>query len=331
MSIVVLRGGMLSVLQDRGRKGYQKVGMLVNGAMDEEALRLGNILTGNEQQEAGLEITMLGPVLKFSQETLIALTGADMDPRIDGRAVPMWRPVLVRAGAVLRFGHSLSGCRSYLCVSGGYDVPSVMGSKSTYLQAHIGGYQGRALVQGDVLSLGRMSDQGRRIVKTLHDTGGIQTSDWYVEAAHRLYDEVAAPVRLTAGLQYSYFTEDSLQRLVSEPFRITVHSDRMGYRLEGCQLRLKKPLEMISEAAVQGTIQVPADGNPIILMADRQSTAGYPKIGQVIMADMSRLAQYRPGDWVRFAAVTIAQAEALFLEREQYIRNIAVSVQYRLA
>ncbi|MGE1063390.1 biotin-dependent carboxyltransferase family protein [Megasphaera paucivorans] len=331
MSIFVLRPGMLSTLQDRGRQGYQKYGVLVSGAMDEEALRLGNILVGNEQSEAALEITMMGPVLKFSENLLIALTGADLQPTVNDTVIPMWRPVLIKAGSVLRFGRPVQGCRTYLCVSGGYNVPSVMGSKSTYLRAGFGGFKGRAVQTGDVLELGEISSLGRRITHSLEDAGVYKTSRWYIQPAYRLNCENGQPIRITKGLQYKYFSETAKHHLVSKDFRITIHADRMGYRLDGCKLELANPLEMISEAAVQGTIQVPADGNPIILMSDRQSVAGYPKIAQVSMADMSRLAQCKPGEKLRFSLITSQQAEGLLLQREQYIKDVAVSVSYRFA
>jgi antagonist of KipI len=320
---------MLSTLQDRGRQGYQKFGILVSGAMDEDALRLGNILVGNEQSEAALEITMMGPVLEFSENVLAAITGADLQPTIEGIPVPLWRPVLIKAGSVLRFGHPVSGSRAYLCVSGGYSVPPVMGSKSTYLRAGFGGFKGRALETGDQLEIDDIPAFGRKIAKSLQDKGPFKTANWYVQTAHALHREDGQPIRITPGLQYKYFNEISQHKLVAEDFRITVHADRMGYRLEGSKLELTKPLEMISEAAMQGTIQVPADGNPIILMADRQSVAGYPKIAQVIMADMSRLAQCKPGEKLRFSLVGQEQAEALYVEREQFINDVALSVRYR--
>ena len=329
MSITVLRPGMLTSLQDRGRQGYQKYGILVSGAMDEEALRLGNIVIGNDQNEAALEITMMGPALEFSDDTLICLTGGNLEPNVDGDTVPMWRPVLLKGGSVLRFGHPVKGSRAYLCVAGGYDVPPIMGSKSTYLRAAIGGYHGRALAAGDVLETGDLPGIGRAIKKSLKQKGDFITSSWYVQPAYQLHREDDEPIRLTPGLQYQYFTEECRQKLVSEGFRITLNADRMGYRMEGSKLELTAPLEMISEAAVKGTVQVPADGNAIILMADRQSTAGYPKIGQVVLADMSRLAQCKPGEIIHFSMITPAQAEALYIEREEYINDIAVSILCR--
>lgn len=329
MSITVLRPGMLTTLQDRGRQGFQKYGVLVCGAMDEEALRIGNIVVGNEQDEGALEITMMGPVLEFSEDALICLTGGDLEANIDGAPVPLWRPVLLKAGTVLRFGHPVKGSRAYLCVAGGFDVPFVMGSKSTYLRAAIGGFHGRALRNGDVLEIGEMDPASRAIKKSLLDKGSYRTSHWYVQPAYQLAREDDDPIRLTPGLQYDKFTEECRQKLITDGFRITLNADRMGYRMEGAKLELTEPLEMISEAAVKGTVQVPADGNAIILMADRQSVAGYPKIGQVVLADMSRLAQCKPGETIRFSMITAAQAEALLIERESYINDIAVSVKYR--
>ena len=169
MSILVRRAGMLSTLQDLGRRGYQKYGVLASGAMDEEALRLGNILVGNEQSEAALEMTIVGPVLEFSEDVLVALTGGDISPTIDGTPVPMWRPVLIKEGSTLRFGRTATGCRAYLCVAGGYDVPVVMESKSTYLRAGIGGFKGRAIAAEDVLEIGAKPKSYHKILTSLQD------------------------------------------------------------------------------------------------------------------------------------------------------------------
>ena len=164
---------------------------------------------------------------------------------------------------------------------------------------------GRALRNGDVLEIGEMDPASRAIKKSLLDKGSYRTSHWYVQPAYQLAREDDDPIRLTPGLQYDKFTEECRQKLITDGFRITLNADRMGYRMEGAKLELTEPLEMISEAAVKGTVQVPADGNAIILMADRQSVAGYPKIGQVVLADMSRLAQCKPGETIRFSMLLL--------------------------
>lgn len=331
MSIFVVRGGMQTTIQDIGRYGYQKYGILVSGAMDKDALQIGNMLVGNDPKEAALEITLMGPVLRFTEDALIALTGGDLAPQLDGQLLPMGRPIAVTAGAVLRFGRAATGCRTYLCVSGGFDVPRVMGSKSTYLRAALGGYEGRALQKNDELKLAGMTQAGRRMMTFLRDKGAYKTTDWYVMEPARFYAASQPAVRITKGLQYDYFAAESKDSLVSDTFTITVQADRMGYRLQGGQLQLAEKMEMISEPATMGSIQVPAGGEAIILMADHQTVAGYPKIAQVVMADMGRLAQCKPGETLRFDLVSTDEAERLWLQREAYLRHIAVYIQCKFS
>lgn len=331
MSIVVVRGGMQSTIQDLGRYGCQKYGIVVSGAMDKDALRIGNMLVGNKPNEAALEITMIGPVLRFTEDTLIAVTGGDLQPQLDGRPLPMGRPVAIAAGASLRFGRPVTGCRAYVCVSGGFDVPLVMNSKSTYLRAALGGYQGRALQKNDEIGLCGMTDAGRHMVSFLKSQGTYKTTDWYVMEPARFYAASQSAIRITKGLQYDWFAPESKESLVHDTFTITVQADRMGYRLQGGQLHLETVREMISEPAVEGSIQVPAGGEAIILMADHQTVAGYPKIGQVAMADMGRLAQCKPGEPLHFSVITTEEAETLWLQREEYMQHIAVYIQCKFS
>ncbi len=327
MSIVVVRGGMQSTIQDLGRYGCQQYGIVVSGAMDKDALRIGNMLVGNQPNEAALEVTMIGPVLRFTEDALIAVTGGDLQPQLDGRPLPMGRPVAVAAGALLRFGKPVTGCRAYICVSGGFDVPLVMGSKSTYLRAALGGYQGRALQKNDEIRLCGMTDAGRHMESFLQQKGPYKTTNWYVMEPARFYAASQHAIRITKGLQYDWFAKESQESLVQDTFAITVQADRMGYRLQGGALHLQEARELISEPAVEGSIQVPAGGEAIILMADHQTVAGYPKIGQVVMADMGRLAQCRPGESLRFTMITTEEAEALWMQREEYMQHIAVYIQ----
>ncbi len=331
MSIVVVRGGMQSTIQDLGRYGYQKYGIVVSGAMDKDALRLGNMLVGNRHDEAALEITMLGPVLQFTEDALIAVTGGDLQPQLDGKPMPMGRPVAIEAGTTLRFGKPVSGCRAYLCVSGGFDVPFVMGSKSTYLRAALGGYQGRTLQKNDEIVLCGMTEEGRRIESFLTMEKGYKTTNWYVMEPARFYAASQSAIRVTKGLQFDWFTHESHESLVHDTFQITTQADRMGYRLQGGVLQLKTAREMISEPAVEGSIQVPAGGEAIVLMADHQTVAGYPKIAQVAMADMGRLAQCKPGESLRFSLITPEDAEQLWMKREEYMQHVAVYIQCKFS
>ncbi len=331
MSFKVLNPGLMSTLQDMGRSGYQKDGVNISGAMDGVSLRLANLLVGNEEGEAALEITLSGPTLEFTADTLIAITGADFSPMIDGVRVKMNRPVAVVAGSVLKFGGCLTGCRAYLAVAGGYDVPEVMGSRSTYVRGGVGGYQGRPLMKGDVLDSGTAGSYAGHLMRNLLDRGArsFRAVPWYAGLPHISEKELKRPVGILPGMQMNAFRAASLHDLWTKSFRISNASDRMGYRLEGPKLLLKKPLEMISEIAVFGTMQVPPDGNPIILMADHQSIAGYPKIAQVIGADLPRLAQMRPGSSISFCEVSMEEAEGRLLEQERYLHSLKIALKYK--
>lgn len=323
MSIRVVHPGLLTTLQDLGRYGYQRYGVIVSGAMDTESLRLANLLVGNEQGEAALEMTLLGPVLEFEQEVLLAITGAEVAPTIAGVPVPLQRPVLVKKGCQLEVGMAKKGCRAYLAVAGGFAVPKVMGSKSTYLRAGLGGYQGRPLQIGDVLAVGTVS--GLELRATVQQAA-FSTVSWYVQGTDIGEDEETMAIRLVKGGQYAAFTPDSVHCLAREVFQVTPQSDRMGYRLEGPVLSLKKPLEMVSEAVVLGTVQVPPDGKPIILLADRQTAGGYPKIAQVVAADIGKLSQIKPGGRLRFQWISLEEAETLYLERESYLAQVQAAL-----
>ena len=329
MSVRVLKPGPLSSLQDMGRVGYQRFGVIVSGVMDEWSHRLANLLVGNPGDEATLEITLMGPSLAFDSAALIAIVGADLSPRIAEAPVPMGLPVLVRAGSQLDFGRRTFGCRAYLAVHGGFAVEPVMGSRSTYLRAGFGGFEGRALRKGDLLPVGdgdpravfpdlaRRSGAGAEAFATLSDG----TLAPIVHAASE-----ARPLRAIAGQQWEAFTDEAHARLLDAEFRVNANSDRMGYRLEGPALTLREPLEMISEGVAFGTVQVPPDGNPIVLMADRQTAGGYPKIASVASVDLPLLAQTVPQQGVRFERISLEDAQRLYLEREQGIARFRRSI-----
>ena len=332
MSIKVLTPGLLTSIQDLGRYGYQKYGVIVSGGMDAYSLRLANLLVGNEEGEAVIEMTLMGPSLLLEEDLLLAITGGDLSPTINEEPVPQGRPVLVRKGSVLKFGALKSGCRSYLAVRGGYDIPEVMGSKSTYLRAGIGGYQGRALVQGDILSLGLAcpSPFVESLVRAM-GSSSFAFPSWYVGRSYVLQKSQEYRVRVIPNSQFSLFSPDSRKQFLQQPFQVTTQSDRMGYRLSGASLQLTEPLEMVSEAVALGTIQVPPDGNPIILLADRQTVGGYPKIAQVAGVDISTLAQIKPGGKIRFEEISLAEAEGLYAAREADIQRINITIQLQLA
>ena len=304
--IEALDGGMFTTVQDLGRYGYQRYGVPVAGAMDTFALRAANLLAGNSEGDAGLEMTLAGPHLRFLDETVIAITGANLAPTLDGDPIPTWRAVAVQKGAELRFGGIRDGVRAYLAIAGGVDIPPMLGSRSTYTRAAIGGLEGRALERGDKLAAARVERvEGRRLLST-----GIPRYGH----THRL--------RVTPGQQYDAFTEQGIETFLSASYTVTPRSDRIGYRLEGPPIEHKAGADIVSDGIPLGAVQVTGDGMPIVLLADRGATGGYTKIATVISADVMRLAQAAPGDTVTFQMATLEEAQAALLEQENIIQEI---------
>lgn len=333
MSIQVISPGLMTTIQDNGRTGYQKHGIIASGVMDRYSFRIANILLDNNENEAVLEITFMGPTLAFQTDTLIAITGGDLSPTINGEAVPMWRPVLVEKDSVLSFGMMKAGARAYIAVAGGFDIPVVMGSKSTYMRAGLGGFKGRALMKEDVVPILQTKEQLDKFKTQLNreaEQGSFVTTAWFFASTHipSIGENIA--VRVTRGNQMQHFTDESIQDFFSKPYTVTPESDRMGYRLAGEAVKLTAPLEMISEAVSFGTIQAPPDGKPIILLADRQTAGGYPKFAQVTIVDLAVIAQICPGQTIQFIEVSLKEAEELYLRRENYIKEIKQTLQFYL-
>ncbi|CAM4399684.1 biotin-dependent carboxyltransferase family protein [Bordetella muralis] len=315
MSITVLKPGLLSTFQDLGRTGSQHVGVPVCGAMDLRAHRLANLLAGNDADHASLEITLTGPTLRFEAPACFAMTGANLQPTLNGNPVAGYRPLIARAGDVLAFGAAPpdTGVRAYLAVHGGYSLTPVLGSTSTYVRGGFGGHAGRALAKGDVIGL-------HASLPTAPDSlSELAQALWQIRVymPSALSGRTRDYLRLLPGVHWDEFTADSQQDLLHAEFRISTQSDRMGYRLEGPPLAMTTPRQILSEATGYGTIQVPSGGEAIVLMADRQSTGGYPKIAQVISVDLPDLAQRRPGQSVRFALIDLDEAQRLDGEREE--------------
>ena len=300
MTIRVLNPGLACTFQDLGRHGFQHLGVPANGVMDENAHRLANLLVGNQAEQATLEITLQGPQLVFQAGTVIALAGADLGATLDGAPLKPLQAVRVRCGAVLAFGKRISGARAYLAVRDGYLLGDTLGSTSTYGRGAYGGFCGRALRRDDVIGIASgFANPPRVLLPRQSQLLG--------------YDD--GPIRVVAGREWALFQPASQARLLSSAYRIDNQSERMGYRLSGEAIELVEPVNMLSEAVGFGTIQVPPDGQPIVLMADRQTTGGYPKIASVISVDLPRLAQKLPGEEVRFERVSLEQAQVLSLAR----------------
>lgn len=332
--IHIVKPGLLTTVQDLGRFGFQKYGVITSGAMDKFAHRLANLLVGNEASQATLEITLLGPIIEFSQDNVISICGADLSPTIFGMPLHNNRPILVKAGSILRFGSAREGCRAYLAVAGGIEGESIMRSKSTYLRAGIGGYDGRALAKGDQLEVGKRTISNEILFTQLSYKSDRLTD--FIEASwsfdQRLFehDPLKKKIRLIKGRQFDWFTELSQQTFVNKAFKVSAKSDRMGYRLRGERIEMKQKRELISEAVTFGTIQVPSDGNPIVLLADRQTIGGYPKIAEVISTDIPLLSQAKPGDKIEFEWVSLESAQQLYLEREQLMNKVESGIRLRL-
>lgn len=326
MSVKILQPGLLSTIQDLGRFGSQKYGVIVGGAMDSLAVRIANILVGNEEDEATIEVTMVGTELQFEEEHLVAITGGNLAPTIDGNKAFMWRPILIRKGQVLKFNSPVSGYRAYIAFSGGLQVPKVMGSKSTYIQANIGGYKGRELRKGDVLSCGVLTEQGGMFLRQLKKMG--TSFQWSVNYSS-FYTSKSETIRILKGSEFDCFDDKSKKNFLNKSYKITINADRMGYQLVGDKLSLTNKFELLSEGVTYGTIQVPANGQPIILMAERQTIGGYPKIGQVISIDLPRLAQLQPGDTIHFELTSIESAEKLLLQQKLDIHELEMGIQFK--
>ena len=330
--ITILKPGLLTTIQDLGRYGFQKNGIIASGAMDPIAHRIANILVGNAENDPTLEITLLGPTIQFHHDTLIAICGADLSAKINGEIVKLWRPILLKKGAILKFTSCKTGCRTYLALAGSFKIPAIMNSCSTYLRAKIGGYKGRAIKAGDQLHLGPKTNLSSRILTSFikkNHTNEIVEAKWTISPFFISNYSYEMKIRVMKGRQYHLFNRYSQTKFFSEPYKITPQSDRMGYRLSGPTLALIQEEEIISEAVTYGTIQVPGDGQPIILLADRQTTGGYPKIAQIAMVDLPLIAQAKPGDYISFIEITQSEAQLLFLKREEKIQRLKTGIAWK--
>ncbi|REB08047.1 KipI antagonist [Sporosarcina sp. BI001-red] len=327
--IRVRKAGLSDTIQDSGRIGYQQFGVIQSGTMDSNSSRIANLLVGNEEGEAVLEMALIGPILLFEERMLIALCGGEFAPEIDGVSVPMWKPIVVKENSVLKMGTATRGCRLVMAVGGGFDLPQVLGSHSTYLKAGFGGFNGRSLLKGDLLSVNKPNETSKIIDKQALDckTTPFSTTRWSVAKQLRPFVGKSYIIRVLPGRQKNLFTHQTQKDFLSSVFTLGSESDRMGYRLHGPKLQLSEPKELLSEAVTFGTVQVPSNGQPIVLMADHQTTGGYPKIAQVISADLSMLAQVKPGDSIRFEEVSLHTAQQLLMQIERTIRELRKGIE----
>ncbi|ARN22766.1 biotin-dependent carboxyltransferase family protein [Piscinibacter gummiphilus] len=316
MKIDVLKPGAQTQLQDLGRWGHQRFGVPVGGAIDTWSHQVANLLAGNGGDEATLEIVLMGPSLRFEAATWIAICGGDLSPRIGTEPVPLHQRVWVAAGTQLDFGKRVDGLRTCIAVRGGFDVAPVMGSRSTFVRGGFGGFEGRALRKGDVLDTG---DTGTAPPDGVADRAFAVVPVPGLEAGRQVPSAdpgAVTVVRVVPGEHWDGFTAEAQSLFPQATYRVSPQSDRMGYRLEGPALARQAPGELISEGVTFGTVQVPPDGQPIVLMAERQSAGGYPKIAHVASVDLPLLSQLAPSQSLRFEPVTLEHAQDLYLERE---------------
>lgn len=306
----VHKPGPLTTIQDGGRIGYGQYGIPAGGAMDILSLQFANVLVGNDRYEAALEITFMGPTIEFESNLIIAITGGDISPSINNKEIEMYTTIYVNKGDILSFGHLRNGCRTYMAVSGGFGVESPMGSKSTYLRGKIGGYKGRKLNMGDSIPVD--IDKSQRYI------GIRKIPEELIPVFNNQYT-----ARVIIGPEDERFTTDGIDTFLNSEYVLTNQCDRMGYRLGGPKIEHKDGADIISGGITFGAIQIPGHGEPIIMMADRQTTGGYTKIANVVSVDLPYLAQLKTGDKVRFEKIDIADAQKLLKEREMDLTKIS--------
>ena len=311
-AFLVQAPGSYTTVQDNGRFGYQKMGIPVSGVLDSFAGSVANLLVGNPEESAVLEITVTGPRLTFLRNIDVALAGAEMGATLNNQPLNCWESFRVSPGDILKMQQVKIGCRAYLAVSGGIDVPKVMGSRSTYMVGKLGGYQGRPLKKGDILRCcgGTLLDVPRRLPSAL---------------IPRYSSEIV--LRAIPGPQDDFFHEEELATFFQSEFTISTNANRMGYRLQGPSIRQKEnmPASIISDPSLSGSVQIPADGQPIILLGE-QTMGGYTKIATVISTDIPKVAQTIPGNVIRFEKVTLETAYSLHMKQKKLMREIVCNV-----
>lgn len=312
----IVKPGLLTTVQDLGRPGYQQYGIVVGGALDGFAARAANLCVGNDDNAALLEMAQYGPEVIFERDTLVAWNGGDFDARVAGEPLPRDRAVRVAAGETINFWPARSGLRAWLAIAGGIDVPLVMGSRTTYRRAGLGGHEGRPLIAGDALKLFEPSPWARQVLATLQ-TGGKRAVAWTVRPDTMGQPARPGVVRALRGPECDWFTKEAQRIFFSAAWRATNEADRMGVRLAGPELARRHEGEMVSSSVNAGTVQVPPAGQPIVLLPSRQSIGGYPRIAGVASVDLGRFTQLRPGDAVGFEEITLAVAHDLYLARER--------------
>lgn len=318
MSIRILKAGILSSIQDLGRTGFRRYGVPASGSMDQNAAAIANLIAGNSRNEAVLEITLHGMQAEFLQDSLVVFSGGGSIPFIGNRSLDFNKAVWIPGGSFIDFRYTTSGCRLYMAIAGGWMTETVMNSRSCFPAAGAG----KCISAGDVLYGGQPSQRAIKIVEQM-DTSTISMAGW----GYSMNEQRTNSVRVMEGPEWNLFTAASHNNWVHSSYTVTTSSNRMGYRLSGNALQLKHAQEMISTAVVMGTIQVTPDGNPLILLADAQTTGGYPRIAQVIEVDFPILAQKRPEDKINFIMVNPDIASSLYIDHERELNRLEKIIQ----
>ena len=314
-ALEVMSPGIMTTVQDLGRYGFGRYGVAPSGALDGFALRAANMLVGNSEDQACLETMLMGPVIRVLMDVIIAVTGGDLQPKQNRQPIEMWRSHVFKKDDVLSFGNAVTGFRAYIAVSGGIDVPRVLGSRSTNLPSGFGGYQGRNLNKGDILLTGENTH------RSIHDILPVFKPDWIPEYSGHY------KLRVISGPQDDHFPQSSLQEFLNAAYAMSQDSDRTGIRLEGPEIACRPEIEasIISEGLISGSIQIPGDGKPIIILGETVS-GGYRKIATVITADLPLLGQIKPGDGIEFEGVSLDEAHRALQDMEDRIDSFKRSL-----
>lgn len=303
MGIRILKGGMMTTVQDLGRTGYQSQGFSVAGVMDVRSFKIANLLLDNPENEAVLEFTLIGPTLEFTSATIIAITGGDFQPTINGEPAPMYTAIYMNKGDILKFGSARTGSRGYIAFSSYLDIPVVMGSRCTNMKSKIGGFKGRKLQAGDYMNF-----RIKRRYLPFFLSRKLEPDK---------FDQDSETLRVIMGPQDSKFSKQGIETFLNSEYTVTSEFDRMGCRLDGAFIAPKESSDIISDGIAFGSIQVPAHGKPIILLADRQTTGGYAKIATVTSVDIPKIVQRKTDHKIRFKAITVQEAQELYMKEQK--------------
>jgi len=304
LSISILRSGLQDTVQDMGRNGYAHLGISSSGAADDFSLRIANLLVGNPENAAGIEVTLVGGKYKFTADAFIALSGSEFQADLNGVNFPFHRGKYVQKDEILSIGPTQDGARCYLAARGGIDVTDLLSAKTTHVVSGLGGYKGRSLQKGDTVSIGDLN-KGTQVIKI--------KANLYIERSI---------IRINSGLQSKWFDKNSWRSFTSNTYVVSESSSRMGIRLSGESISSSRGHEIITEGIPLGAIQIPGSGQPIISFVEHQTTGGYPKIANVITSDLCKVGQLKPGDQIKFQYVSLEEAQTLKFKQEEFIKNL---------